>query len=260
MFTVTLHHLTPDAKKVGVEFIDGELANVSEKRLRELIANLAVTAGRDKGIASPELRIAAPHGRFVIQVFEGKLRFNSWTIRVGGASLTPDQIFAIVTGTDDPAAAAAAADSFVRDAQQSHSSKRWKILLVAALILGTNGITAWMLTRPPPGNPLLAEYQLLSAAPAERLLTDVAGEYQTGTGEGQRSMRIARDGKVHWVKFGPNGSVAEETDLTAKAAQSRGHPALYTSMDSLIDIMDGITAVFNGDTYRRKMPVAAGKK
>jgi hypothetical protein len=251
LFTVTLHHLAPDLKKAGVEYPDGELSQVSEKRLRELIAALAATAARDNRPASPELRIAAPHGRFVIQAADGRLRFNSWTIRVGGANLTPDQIVAIVTGTDDPAAAAAAAESFVRGGRQS---RRGMIVLIAALIVGTNGVTAWLLMRPPPPNPFLTEYELLPPEPAERLFTDAAGEYLTGTTEGHRGMRIARDGRLHWVKFGPKGAVVEETDLTARAARSRGHPALFTSQDSLIDILDGSTLMFYGDTYRRKAP------
>ena len=250
-FTVTLHHLSPDAKKAGVEYPDSELSQVSEKRLRELIATLATTAGRDNRPAAPELRIAAPHGSFVIQAADGRLRFNSWTVRVGGANLTPDQIFAIVTGTDDPVAAAVAAESFV---QRGRRLRRWKIALIAALIVGTNATTAWILLRPPPPNPFLAEYELLPAAPAERVLTDAAGEYLTGATEGHRGMRIMRDGRLHWVKFGLQGAVVEETDLTARAAKSHGHPALLTSQDSLIDILDGSTLVFYGDTYRRKLP------
>mgnify|MGYP001550304851 CR=1 FL=1 len=250
LFTVTLHHLSPDVKRVGVEYPDGELSQVTEKRLRELIASLAAVGAREHKPASPELRIAAPHGRFVIQVVEGRLRFNSWTIRVGGASLTPDQIFAIVTGTDDPAAAARAADAFMQPAKRSS----WgKIALIGALILGTNGTTAWMLLRPPPPNPFLPEYKLLEAQPAERLLTDAAGEYLTGTGEGHRGMRLTRDGRLHSVKFGPQGTVVEESDLTVKAAQSKGRPALFTSNEAVIEIIDPSTLVLFGDTYRRKV-------
>ena len=252
LFTVTLHHLSTDAKRAGVEYPDGELSQVTEKRLRELIAALAVAGSRDHKPASPELRIAAPHGRFVIQVSVGRLRFNSWTIRVGGANLTTEQILAIVTGTDDPAEAARVADSFMSGGKQATNWR--KIALIAVLILGTNATTAWMLLRPPPPNPFVPEYKLLSAEPAERVLTDVAGEYLTGLGEGTRGLRIMRDGRLQWMKFGPKGVIAEESDLTARAAQSKGHPALYTSTDAVIDILDGSTLMFYGDIYRRKAP------
>jgi hypothetical protein len=251
VFTVTLHHLAPDVKKAGVEYPDVEITLATGDRLRGIIAALSKLAATDHHPARPELRIVAPHGRFVILASEGRLRFNSWSVRVGGADLSPDQIFAIVTGADDPGAVAMAAESFVNDVRRS---RRWKVALMAVVIVGTNATTAWMLLRPPPSNPLLAEYKLLAPEPAERLFAGVAGEYQTGATAGDRGMKIARDGRLHWVKFGPKGSVVEESDLTAKAAESRGHPALFTSRDSLIDILDTTTVMFYGDTYRRKFP------
>ena len=252
LFTVTLHHLSTDAKRAGVEYPDGELSQVTEKRLRELIAALAAVGSKDHRPASPELRIAAQHGRFVIQVSEGRLRFNSWTIRVGGANLTTEQILAIVTGTDDPAEAARVAESFMQGGKQKTNWQ--KVALIAALTLGTNATTAWMLLRPPPPNPFVPEYKLLLAEPAERVLTDVAGEYVTGAGEGQRGVRFMRDGRLQWMKFGPKGAITEESNLTVKAAQSKGHPALFTSTEAVIDILDASTLVLYGDTYRRKIP------
>jgi len=251
MFTVTLHHLSADAKRVGVEYPDREQSHVTEQQLRELITAFAAVGARDHQPATPELRIAAANGRFVVQAVDGRLRFNSWTIRVGGADLTPDEIFAIVTGTDDPAEGAKAAESFRRENQRS---SRRRLALIAALIVGTNSLTAWMLLRPPPPNPFLPEYRLLAGGPAERLLNDVAGEYQTGVGEGHRGMVIKPDGRVHWIRFGPKGETVEETDLTAKAAQSQGRPALFTSDDALIEFLDGTLMVFHGNTYRRKAP------
>lgn len=250
MFNVTLHHLAPDLKRAGVEYPDGELAQVTEKRLRELIGALAAVGVRDNRPATPELRIAAPHGRFVIQSIDGRLRFNSWTIRVGGAELTPDQIFAIVTGTEEPGEAARAAEAFMRTGKREG---RQKLALIAALIVGTNATTAWMLLRPPPPNPFQPEYRLQEPGPAERLLAEVAGEYRTGIGEGHRGLRIQRDGRLHWVRYGPQGAIVEETDLTAKAAQTRRNPALLTSADALIEILDPDTLSFYGNTYRRKV-------
>lgn len=41
--------------------------------------------------------------------------------------------------------------------------------------------------------------------------------------------------------------------MTSKAAESRGHPALLTNVDALIDVAEGRSLMFDSDTYRRKM-------
>ena len=99
-FTVTLHHLTPDAKRAGVDLPDTDLPPVTEKKLRELIRALAAVASQDTGIAAPELRVGAPQGKFIVQVAQGRLRINSWDIKVGGADFSPDQIFGLITGVE----------------------------------------------------------------------------------------------------------------------------------------------------------------
>lgn len=246
MFTVTLHHLAPDAKKAGSEFPDLELPDLKGEKLRGLIASLAKVAKQNHGSASPELRIAAPSGKFVVRALSGGLRFTSWTTRVGGADLTPDQIFDFIAGTGDAVAEAGTSDSSAR--------ARWmKVVLLAVLIAGSNAVTAWMLMRPPP-NPFVPDYQLLPAEPAGRLLADVAGDYQTGTAEGDRRLRILRDGRVNWAKFGLQKSIAEEENFTVQSAHSGGKPALFTSTGALIEIVDGSTLKLYGDTYRRTMP------
>ena len=50
------------------------------------------------------------------------------------------------------------------------------------------------------------------------------------------------------------GAIVEESDLTAKAAESGGRPALFTTGDALVEIVDASTLKFYGDTYRRKLP------
>ncbi len=249
-FTVTLHHLAPGAKRVDATLPDVELADVTAKSLHVLIRALAALAPTNLGTASPELRVVAPHGQFVVQVAEGRLRINSWTIRVGGSSLSPDQIFALITGAEAVAGAAG-----IELATSTPKRTRGAMLaLLAGLILGTNAVTAWWLTRPPPSPPLLPDYTLLATEPAARLIANVAGDYQSGTGEGYRALKIAKDGRVRWLRFGPRGIVAEDTEVAAQPVQSRGKPALLADGIALIEVNDASSLVFYNETYRRKVP------
>lgn len=251
MFTVTLHHLSADAKQAGPEHAELQLAAVSEGELHRLIDAFGKAAAHAGTGARPEVRVDAPHGRFVIQAVQGKLRFNSWTVRVGGADLSPEQIFAIITGSEDPGSPMVAAESFMRDAKRA---RRRRLAVLVALVLGTNATTAWLALRPPPPNPLLPEYQLLGSEPAARIFAQAAGEYLSGTSAGARGLTIARDGRVHWVTFGPDLTVAEASDLKVCAVESRGRPALLADDLGLIEIADAASVVFFNETYRRKAP------
>ena len=248
-FIVTLHHLSPDAKRAGVEFPDTELPPVTEKKLRELIRALAGIAGRDTGTAAPELRVHAAHGKFIVQIAEGRLRINSWDIKVGGTDHTPDQIFGLITGVE------ASLDGEGIDFS-GVTAKKSKRALIAVLLIGivaSNAITAWMAMRPPP-NPFLPEFTVLAPEQAERLFADAAGEYQTGFNEGDRKLTITRDRRVRWAKFGPKRSIAETADLAVQAVESRGQKALVADDRALISVSDPATVVFYSETYRRVAP------
>ena len=248
MFAVTLHHLSLDAKKAGAAYPDAEVLEVNEKKLRQLIRAFATLAPTDCGAAAPELRVASPHGQFVVQISQGRLRINSWTMRVGGSDLTPDQIFALITGAEAVAGAAAEVDSV-----RSRGSRMKLIALLAAVVLGTNAVTAWMLLHKPP-NPFLPEFTPLAKEAGARLLDGVAGEYQSGTAEGNRALVIARNGHAHWRTFGPHQTVAEESDVVLQPVQFRGKPALLADGQALVEITDAASIVFYNETYRRKAP------
>lgn len=249
-FTVTLHHLAPGAKQVGVAWPDLELTEISAKKLRELIRALAALASSNFSPAMPELRVVAPHGQFVVQVAEGRLRINSWTIRVGGSALSPDQIFALITGTE----AVAEAVGMEIGGTRSKRSRGAIIALLAALIIGSNGLTAWMLTRPPPPPPLLPDFVPLAAEPAARFLAGLIGEFQTGSNDGDRILRVTKDGRVHWLRLGAKGAITEDVEVAVKPVQSRGQSALLADERTLIEAPDGGSLVFYGLTYRRKAP------
>ena len=249
-FNVTLHHLAPGAKQADATLPDAELLGLTDKKLRELIRALAGLASTNLGAASPELRVVAPHGQFVVKVSEGRLRINSWTIKVGGSDLSPDQIFALITGAE----AVAEAAGIAVDVGGPKRSRGGKIALLAALILGTNAVTAWMLTRPPPPPPLLPEFVPLAKEPADRFVAEIAGDYQTGLNEGARGLKVAKDGRVHWVRFGPGGAVAEDTELAVRPVQANGKPGLLADERTVIEADATGSLVFYNEIYRRKAP------
>ena len=247
VFTLGLHHLSADATQAGPNLPDLELANITPDRLRVMLEALTALASRIQYPASPEIRIASGDRRFLVQIKDGHVRFTSWSLRTGGNDLTPQQILAPITGSDDRAGGATGAAG---TGGRAGSSRGLTIALIAVAILGSNAITAWMLTRPPPD--LMPEYRLLAEEPGKRLLADVAGDYATGAEDGDYALHIAPDGAVRWVTFGEKGAVAEETRLTAQAAESRGKPALVTSNRGLIEIRDPVTVVFYRDAYQRR--------
>lgn len=246
-FTLGLHHLSADATQAGANLPDLELPAVNPEQLRVMLEALAALAPQIQYPANPEIRIAAGDRRFLVQIKEGHIRFTSWSLRAGGSDLTPQQILAAITGSDEGAGSAPGAAG---TGGRAGSSRGLTIALIAVAILGSNAITAWMLTRPPAD--LLPEYRLLAEEPGKRLLTDVAGDYATGAEDGDYALHIAPDGAVRWVTFGEKGVVTEETLLTAQAAESRGKPALVTSNRGLIEIRDPVTVAFYRDVYQRK--------
>lgn len=249
MYTVTLHHLAPEAKQAGSTFADIELSDVSERKLRTLIRALADRATENHGNASPELRVVAPHGQFVVQAVGGRLRINSWTMRVGGADLSPDQIFNLITGSN------AVADAVVEaNAGVASRSRRVLLFVCFGLILATNGITAWFLTRRPE-TPFLPRYVSLGEEPGRRFLASVAGEYQSGTVAGSRVLTLTATGdRARWKTLSSENTVAEESEVSVHPVQSAGRPALLADDRALIEFPDPATLVFYNETYRRKAP------
>jgi hypothetical protein len=251
-FSVTLHHLAHRARQAGAGYPDVEISGIHAPDLREILEGLATLAPTVEYPAAPELRIASPHGQFLVQVCDGRIRFSSWALRDGAAELTTDQILAAIGGVEVGAGSTTtlAAQAVLTALAPVRRSKWIGVGLLAAAIVATNSLTAWLLTRPGPD--LLPEYHLVHGPPATRLLADVAGDFETGGGSGDRALSIAQDGSIRWVLFGQDRMITEDTLLTAQPARSGGKPALLTSERALIEIRDPVTIVYYGDTYRRK--------
>lgn len=254
-FSVTLHHLAVDLRKAGPEFPDTPARMIAARELRELVEALTALASSTTYPAEPELRIVGPHGRFLVQARNGEMRVSSWSAQAGGANLSPEQILAMILGLEEAEALPARVGG-AKGARRARGSARWKLVVLAIAIVGSNGVTAWMLTRPPPRVPvaLLPEYQLVAPERAQRVLADFAGEYDTGLGEGDRHLSLRADGHARWFVWGADRAVRDEVTLAIQAAESRGRPALLADGLALIEMKDPITLVYFGDTYRRKGP------
>jgi len=254
-FSVTLHHLAADLRKAGPEFPDTLPRVVAARELRELVEALTALAPRTEYPAEPELRIVGPHGRFLVQARNGGTRVSSWSAQAGGANLSSAQILAMILGLEEAEALPARAGDGA-GMRPARGSARWKLVGLVIAIVGSNGVTAWMLTRPPPRVPvaLLPEYQLVAPERAHRVLADFAGEYDTGFAEGDRHLTLRADGNARWFVWGADRAARDEVTVAIQAAETRGRPALLADGLALIEMKDPITLVYFGDTYRRKSP------
>ncbi len=250
LFAVTLRQLSGDLKKAGYAYPEIPLGKVPASRLLKLLKSAEALAPQVAYPATPEIRVEAPTGQFLVQFKDGRLKLVSWGKDAAGGLLSAEQIATVIVGEGEEIRPEPSA----RSSAGTPSRLRHYITmtLLGAGILGTNAFTFWVLTRPPKS--LLPKYRLLDREPAERLLASAAGEYITGEKPGDRRLQIRRDGVALWGKLGPNRAVTKETNFTVKGAETSGQPALLTSRKTLITIKDPQTVVLHGDTYQRKQP------
>src|SRR5205823_5921967 len=144
------------------------------EELQELLEALAELAPRVTFPAEPEVRIAGPHGEFLVQVRNGHVRVVSWSAQGGGSDLPPDRILAIIMGLEQDEGGARPRDGNV--ALPSPRSRYAKIALIGLVLIGSNSVTAWMLMRPPPPLPreVLSEYRLVAPERAARIFSEFA--------------------------------------------------------------------------------------
>ena len=253
-FSIALRHLSPDAKTAGVELPDVKLEGVPAKKLRALLNALAGLAPTVSYPVGPELRISSPDGMFVVQAKGGQLNFVSWSSsRPGAGALMAAQIFTAITGEGAEVEAApvrkvtnSADEYFARKARRKNMITL--VSLIAGVVL-VNCFTVWFVTRPK--KTLLPKYALLEKGPAERVLTTVAGVYETGGRAGDRRLQIEKGGTAELIKFGAERAALEKKLFTVKAAQTGEKTALLTSRRAMIEIKDSISVVLYGDLYRR---------
>jgi hypothetical protein len=254
-YILTLHHLSPDAKEASSRSADLELPRVNPEKLRALLEALAGVATRHRTdlSVSPEIRIKHGRDEVLVRAKDGGLNIVSWDKKLTGTNLAVDEILARLAALTSPEAAAAApvrsAPVVAAPAGQGLSGRAKLILLVAAFV-ALNGFTAWMLMKPP--ETLLPDYDLLPSTDSRELLVKAAGEYETGSKEGDRRLIIQPDGSMILSTYGPRRQIIEQLNLSAQGALTAGRPVLLTSDPDLMEIKDADTVVLYGNIYKRR--------
>jgi hypothetical protein len=263
-YSVTLHHLAPGATAAGLQFPDEQLPSVTPAQLRDLLNGLSVVA---MGLtiyepSSPEIRIKTDRDVFVVRTRYRQLCFVGWETTLRGEEHTAAYILSTISGgtaevtrlatarLERPASATPTASGDTKGAASARS-RRLKLTIMAVLVLGFNGATAWMLLKPAPG--VLPTYELLTETESHALLIKAAGEYQTGTGEGDRCLTVNQDGNLRFAKYGRGRAVVEPRDRPASGASMAGKPVLVTTDKNpvLLEIKDVDTLIYSKTVYHR---------
>jgi len=260
-YSITLHHLSPDAKAAGLAYPDEHLLAVSIGQLRELLYSLSEVASRQTIYepSSPEIRIKTDRDVFVVGTRYRRLCLVGWEAMLRGEEHSVVYILGAITGSSEHGKILPKVER-VAPAYKPQSAPtiegggmpRWvKISVMAVLIVAFNATAIWMLLRPPPR--ALPKFTLLPDFESRALIAKVAGEYVSGSREGDRRLVIESDGTLRLSKFGPKKAVVEEKTKVARGGLNEGRAALITSDPATLTIKDSDTVVLYGTTYRRKI-------
>jgi hypothetical protein len=263
VYSVTLHHLSPDAKAAGLNFPDEHLLAVPVSRIRDLLTALTGVAAEQTIYepASPEIRIKTDRDVFVIRTRYRRLCLVGWESMLRGENHSISYILTVITGSEEHIKTAPKSERgrSLAPFSAAHSTPpipkqgvpRWtKILVMMVLIIGFNGAGVWLLMRPTPS--LAPKYTILPDPESRALLTKVAGEYETGGKPGDRRLVIEADGTMRLAKFGPQRAILEESTRVARGGLADGRAALVTNDPYVLTIKDADTVVLYGNTYRRR--------
>ncbi len=259
-YSITLHHLSPDAKAAGLAYPDEHLLAVSIGQLRELLYSLGEVASRQTIYepSAPEIRIKTDRDIFIVRTRYRRLCFVGWEAMLRGEDHSVAYILAAVTGSSEHGKSipkierpAPSYKPQSTPAIDGEGVPRWaKIAIMAVLIVIFNGTAVWMLLKPP--THLAPKFTLLPDFESKALLSKVAGEYVTGNREGDRRVVIESDGTVRFTKLGPKKALIDEGTKVARGGLADGRAALVTSDPDIITIKDSDTLVLYGMTFRRK--------
>ena len=260
-YSITLHHLSPDAKAAGLAYPDEHLLAVSIGQLRELLYSLSEVASRQTIYepSSPEIRIKTDRDVFVVGTRYRRLCLVGWEAMLRGEEHSVVYILSAITGSSEHGKTipkierpAPSYKPQSTPAVDGGGLPRWaKISIMAALIITFNATAIWLLLKPPPQS--MPKFTLLPDFESRALIVKVAGEYLSGTREGDRRLVIESDGTLRLSKFGPKKTVVEEKTKLARGGLNEGRAALITSDPATLTIKDSDTVVLYGTTYRRKI-------
>jgi len=248
LYVITLKHLTRDGTKAAANLPEVQLNYIPGKQLKGLLDAVTALAPSVVFPVEPEVRIAGPAGRFVVNIKEGQLHLVSWSSANSGGRFNSEQIFGIVSGAETAESVRAAAGES-SGLSMGFLQGKGSMILMAIAILAVNGFTVWTLMKPK--KTLVPKFETLASEPAQRLLTDIAGVYVTGTAPGSRRIEIQANGSVNRYKLGAEQVLTSPQTFTVTPAKVSGKPALITSKKSVISIKEPLSLVMFGDTYLR---------
>jgi hypothetical protein len=262
-YSITLHHLSPDAKAAGLAYPDEHLLAVSIGQLRELLFSLSEVAARQTIYepSSPEIRIKTDRDVFVVRTRYRRLCFIGWEAILRGEEHSVVYILAAITGSSEHGKTIPKierqAPSYKPQSAPSMDAgglPRWvKVTVLMVLIIGFNVTAVWLLLRPPPS--LAPKFTLLPDFESRALLTKVAGQYSSGNREGDRRLIIEPEGILRFTKLGPKKTMLDESTKPVRGGLAEGRAALITSdPPAVLAIKDADTVVIYGTTYHRNAP------
>lgn len=257
IYSLTLHHLSPDAREASASMADLELARVGPDKLQVMLTALAEVATRHRTdySVSPEIRIKSGKSELLIRARDGGLNLVSWDKTVGGQNLSVSDLIAQLdqSGTDSSAVVSKSRVDGSAAAQSGGNpaaSRRNKIIMLVAAVVAINAFTAWNLIKPEPS--FVPKHQVLPVAETREVLIKAAGEYETGSTPGDRRLIIQPDGSLILSTYGPRRTIVEQINRSAKGALFDGRPALVTSDPAMLEIKDADTVVLYGNIYKRR--------
>ncbi|AOS44470.1 hypothetical protein Verru16b_01532 [Lacunisphaera limnophila] len=261
-YSVTLHHLAPGATAAGLEYPDTALAEVTPTQLAGLLLELELLAAKLTIYepSTPEIRIKTDREVFVVRTRYRQLCFVGREALLRGEQHSIPFILGTITGNaPEPVRPADTPRVFERPPTATPTTEHtapqgpWlKITVLLVLIVACLGTGVWLLVRP--ARTLAPKFTYMNGSESSALLTRLAGEYQTGTGEGDRRLIIAADGTLRLAKYGATQSVAEEIIRTARGARQGGQPALATSDPYILLVRDPDGVFLFGQNYKRVSP------
>lgn len=248
LYVVTLKHLARDGATAAANLPEVQLNYIPGKQLKALLEAVEALAPSITFPVEPELRIAGPAGRFVVNLKAGELQLVSWSAANSGGHYNAGEIFAIIAGTataESLRESAAGSGGFFGSLLEGKGS----MILMALVIVALNGFTVWTLAKPK--KTLVPKFEVLASEPAQRLLGEIAGVYVTGTVPGSRRIEIQTNGTVSRYKLGAGQTLISPQTFTVTPAKVSGQPALITSKKTVISVRDPLSLVMFGDTYLR---------
>lgn len=255
IYSLTLHHLSPDAREASSTMADLEVTRVNPEKLRVMLTALSEVATRHRTdySVSPEIRIKTEKNELLIRARDGGLNLVSWDKTVGGQNLSVSDILAQLDQTG-PGSSSAAPMSSVAASQSGRgnpeTARRNKIIMLVVAVVAINAFTAWNLIKPEPS--FVPKHQVLPVAETREVLIRAAGEYETGSTPGDRRLIIQPDGSLILSTYGPRRTIVEQINRSAKGALFEGRPALVTSDPAMLEIKDADTVVLYGNVYKRR--------